>query len=111
MSVVLYLWIDYFIQTNVSSWKQTFKKFSDFYEDDFLNQLALDAEMDLWQTYWTNYRSLCPASVVFTLRAISFDSFQNIKVALRILPTLPVTSCEYECSFSAMCRQEDRLNG
>ena len=107
-------------QTNDTSWKQTFKKFSDFYEDDFPNPLALDAELDLWQTYWANYRSLCPASIAFTLRAVSFDSFENIKVALQILDTLPVTYCECECFFSALRRLndytkntmlEDRLNG
>lgn len=55
-----------------------------------------------------------------TLKAVTtFDSFANIKVALRILATLSVTSCECECSFSAMRRLknytrstmvEDRFN-
>ena len=38
---------------------------------------------------------------------VSFDSFVNIKVALRILATLPVTSCECERSFSAIRRLKD----
>ena len=44
--------------------------------------------------YPVSYKGSCPNSVASTLKAISFDSFANIKVALRILATLPVTSCE-----------------
>ena len=49
-----------------------------------------------------------------------FSGFQNIKVALRITGTLPVTSCECERSFSALRRLKtytrstmvaERLNG
>ena len=51
---------------------------------------------------------------------MSFPGFENIKVALRILGTIPVTSCECERSFSALRRLKDytrstmlsdRLNG
>ena len=52
--------------------------------------------------YWVSYKGSCPNSVASTLKAISFDSFANIKVALRILATLPVTSCECERNFSAI---------
>ena len=102
------------------SWKQSFKKFSDFYEDvDLPNPLALGAELELWQTYWVAYKGSIPSSVASTLKAVTFDSFADIKVALRILATLPVTSCECERSFSAMRRLknytrstmvEDRFN-
>ena len=88
--------------------------------EDFPNPLAPDGELELWQTYWVSNKSSCPNSVASTLKAISFDSFANIKVALRILATLPVTSCECERSFSVMLRLknytrstmvEERLNG
>ena len=108
----------------MAGWKEAFKKFSDFNDEDFPNSLAPDGELELWQTYWVSNKSSCPNSVASTLKAISFDSsfdsFAKIKVALRILATLPVTSCECERSFSAMLRLknytrstmvEERLNG
>ena len=36
--------------------------------------------------------------------SIKFSGFQNIKIALRIIGTLPVTSCECERSFPALRR-------
>ena len=58
--------------------------------------------------------------MALTLKAIMFPGFENIKVLLRILGTLPVTSCECERSFSALKRLKnytrstmtgERLNG
>ena len=106
-------------KSGVFSWKQTFMKFSNVYEDDLPNPLGLD-ELELWKAYWVGFEGTHPSSVASTLKAISFDSFANIKIALRILATLPVTSCECERSFSAMRRLknctrstmvEERLNG
>ena len=66
-----------------------------------------------------DYISL-PDNVSNTLKTINFSEFQNIKVALRIIGTLAVTSCECERSFSALRRLKtyirstmvaERLNG
>ena len=55
-----------------------------------------------------------------TLKAINFDGFENIKVILHILATLPITSCECERTISALrtlknyqrsTMVEQRLNG
>lgn len=101
-------------------WKETFKLFSNFYLDDLPNPLALDAELELWEKYWESYKGPRPDSVATTLKAINFEAFDNIKVALRILATLPITSCECERSFSSLRRLKDykrstmveeRLNG
>ena len=60
-----------------------------------------------------------PENVSTTLKAIYYPDFENIGAALRILATIPVTSCESEQSFSAMRRLKnytrstmvsDRLN-
>ena len=55
-----------------------------------------------------------------TLKAVNFAGFENIKLILCILGTLPITSCECERSISALrnlknykrsTMVEDRLNG
>ena len=101
-------------------WKEKFKLFTNFYESDLPNSLALEGELDLWQTYWVNYSGSKPDRVASTLKHLNFNGFENIKVALRILATIPVTSCECERSFSALRRLksynrstmvEERLNG
>ena len=63
----------------------------------------MSSELDQWEIFWLAYNvGPPPTNVSSTLKAINFPSFENIKVALRILGTLPVTSCECERSFSAM---------
>ena len=37
-------------------WKEKFKIFINFYEDDLPDPLALDGELDLWQSYWENIK-------------------------------------------------------
>ena len=103
------------------NWKERFHCFANFYEGDLPNILALDAELDLWEKCWVTYKDCHPNNISTTLKAISFPGFENIKVALRILATLPVTSCECERPFSALRRLKnynrstimiaERLNG
>ena len=83
-------------------WKAKFKTVSDFYVDDLPNPLSLDAELLLWQTFWEQRVGPYPSNIATTLQAITFDGFENIKVILRILGTLPITSCECEHSISAL---------
>jgi hypothetical protein len=101
-------------------WKEHFKSVASFYYDDLPNPLALDAELSLWDTYWETYTGPCPSNIATTLKAVRFDGFENIKVILRILGTLPITSCECERSISALrtlkdykrtTMVDDRLNG
>ena len=101
-------------------WKAKFKTVSDFYAADLPNRLSLDAELLLWQTFWEQRVGPHPSNIATTLKAIHFDGFENIKVILRILGTLPITSCECERSISALrilkdykrsTMVEDRLNG
>ena len=101
-------------------WRDDFKVVTNFYVDDLPYPLALDAELSLWTTYWETYRGLLPDNIATTLKAINFDGFENIKVILRILATLPITSCECERTISALrtlknyqrsTMVEERLNG
>ena len=88
--------------------------------DDLPNVLSLESELDFWERYWISYRRSLPDNVPNTLKSIKFSRFQNIKVALRIIGTLPVTSCECKRSFSTFRRLRtytrstmvaERLNG
>ena len=65
---------------------------------------GLDNEIILWESYWINYKGSHPNTVSQTLQSIPTQYFNNITVALRLLATLPVTTCECERSFSAMRR-------
>ena len=107
-------------QPEKGHWKEKFSLLANFFRDDLPNALSLDSELDLWETYYISYKGSLPDNVSNTLKSIKFSGFQNIKVALRIIGTLPVTSCECERSFSALRRLEtytrsamvaERLNG
>ena len=85
-------------------WREKFRPFAKFHELDLPYYKALDAELDLWETYWLNNTSCHPDNISSTLKSINFSSFSNIKICLRILRTLPVTTCTCERSFSSMRR-------
>lgn len=101
-------------------WKEQFKTLVTFYRDDLPNPLALDAELRQWFTFWETHPGPLPDNIITTLKCVCFQGFENIKVILRILGTLPITSCECERSISALrnlktyqrsTMVEDRLNG
>ena len=84
------------------------------------NPLALEAKMQLLEKYWLNYKGCRPDSIAPTLKAVNFNAFDNIKVASRLLATLPVKFCECEGTFSSLRRLknynrntmlQDRLSG
>jgi hypothetical protein len=89
-------------------WKDKFSLFASMFSDDLPNPIALDGELYLWESFWkSNDKGSLPDNVSATLKAINFPGFENIKVLLRILGTIPVTSCECERSFSALRRLKD----
>ncbi|XP_057290939.1 52 kDa repressor of the inhibitor of the protein kinase-like [Hydractinia symbiolongicarpus] len=101
-------------------WKSKFKRFVDFYKSDMPNPLALESELELWEKFALDYQGTRPETIAQTLKSINLSLFTNINVAIRILATIPITSCECERSFSSLrrlkdyCRStmtEDRLNG
>ena len=92
--------------------------------NDMPSPTSIDAELDIWYGYWMGQSKVTdlPSTVSDTLHAIQFvrKVFPNIHTSLRILATIPVTSCECERSISqlrlvktytrnTMCN--DRLNG
>ena len=88
------------------AWKNDLIEFASFYKTDMPNFLAFQSELNLWEKYWSTYNRDIPDNLTATLKATPF-TFENIHVCLRILATLPVTSCECEGSFSALRRLKD----
>ena len=102
------------------NWREKFSLFADFFKDYFPCPKALEAELDLWETYWLDSKDCLPENISSTLKHILFNGFNNIKFFVRILGTSPVTKCTCERSFSAMRRLKtytrstmvsERLNG
>ena len=110
-----------------SSWKPVVRDLVSQYPDDFPNKFKLDAEMEIYLTYWksenerlltlrTNVRPHTstdkgdelelPKSIAETLKAIRpiKDIVPTIVKALRLLGTIPVTACECERCNSSLKR-------
>ena len=88
-----------------SMWKENFFKCFNFYILDMPSPSSIQAEMDLWENHWKSCSSkllTIPSHISEVLKLPITKGFVNIYVALRILATLPVTTCECERSFSAM---------
>ena len=85
-------------------WRSKFKNFLKFCEGEFgrISMKTLEWELHLWEEHWSQNKTCLPDTVSTTLKAINFPCFPIIKTALRILGTLPVTSCSCERSFSAL---------
>ena len=75
------------------------------YKADLINPDIIDHEITLWMTRWEDLpKSQCGSTLTTAIKGSDEDHFLNIFVLLKIICTLPVTSCECERSFSAMRR-------
>ena len=108
--------------TTPRSDRRNFENILQLYDNDLPCPLSFDSELDLWQHKWASEPQL--ASELNTpekcLAHTDSDFFPNIHVLLRIMATLPVTSCECERSISMLklvksplrsSMGQDRLNG
>ena len=114
--------ISSFYEPTKFKWRDGFKSFLQFFNEDLTNFHVLDGEMDAWEQFWLSYDQAMPNNVSLTLAAIKniADCFPNFLISLKILATLPITSCECERSISSMkmlknyhrsTMAEERLNG
>ena len=90
------------------------------FETDLPCYNALDAALDLWETYWLNNRICHPDNITSISKSNNFSNFINIIICLRIQGTLPVTTCTCKRLFSSLGRLKnytcgkmvtERLNG
>lgn len=98
-----------------------FKNILKVCDDDLPSSVSFQSELQLWQQKWASENEIAaelnnPEKV---LAHTDDDFFPNIHVLLRIMGTLPVTSCECERSISMLrilktplrsTMTQDRLN-
>ena len=82
-------------------WRKNVLEFAKFYKDDLSNYNLLDVEFDTEHTYLVTFRKVnleekLPSTVTEALKHLSFQVFINNKILLRILGTIPVTTCTCE---------------
>ena len=90
-----------------------------FYEQDLPCPELFEAEVTRRGVFWANKEEeQRPTSAISTLKLFVESDFPNIHTLLRIICTIPVTSCECERSASGMrrlhtfnraCMNQDRL--
>ncbi|XP_065681491.1 52 kDa repressor of the inhibitor of the protein kinase-like [Hydra vulgaris] len=86
-------------------WKSDFYEFLNFYSSDMPHFTSIHAELNLWELFWKNQSSI-PSTVAGILKSIDMRGFLNIRTALIILGTIPITTCECERSISVILRLE-----
>ena len=108
---------DFFLNHNADRWQE------DFRERDLPGVNSISPELLMWDTYWRKeYKGKLPSSISESLKKVCpmRASFPNIHAALRVMATIPVTSCECERSVSVLRRLktylrntmcQNRLNG
>ena len=87
-----------------------FKALSDLYENDLPPPECLESELHSWQIKWRREledhgESSLPTGLTHTLRHIS-SMYPNITALIKILYTLPVTTCTAEKSFCSLKEQD-----
>ena len=94
--------------------REKFSLFADLLKDDFPCPKALEAELDLRETYWLESKDCLPDNISSTLKRIAFSGSNIIKVPFK------VTTCSFEHLLSAMRQVKfyaksmvvsERLNG
>ena len=86
----------------VSGWKAKFQGVLDQYKTDFPEIANVDAEIFRWERKWAHYEGDRPSTITTTLHETDEFVFPTIREALRILLTLPITSCECERKISTL---------
>ena len=103
------------------NWTQKVSDLATLYEADLPAPLSLQVELDCWKHKFLHYTpDDLPTSPLVALNQCDCRLFPNLSTLLRLICTIPITSCEAERTFSALRRmktflrttmKEDRLNG
>ena len=91
-----------------SQWKKWFMSFCHGVNEYLPEPLCLESELTLWERHWKtvdqNKSGPIPKTVAEVLKDMDQSMYQNIAAAMRVMATMPVTTCECERSVSTMHR-------
>ena len=91
--------------TEREKWLSDIVDFVSTFQSDLPDLVTIEAQLDLWRKYWerTDQERL-PRCISTTLRQTDPKVFPGILSMLRVLGTLPMTSCTVERSASTLRR-------
>ena len=84
-------------------WQTHVNNLASLYQGDLPAPLSLQTELHCWKHKWIHVKTDdLPESPIEALNKCDSRLFPNISTLLRIMSTIPVTSCEAERTFSAL---------
>ncbi|XP_057292636.1 52 kDa repressor of the inhibitor of the protein kinase-like [Hydractinia symbiolongicarpus] len=86
------------------TWKVEFSKFIPRYRDDIPALSNLYAQLDMWKVKWRTFTGVLPTTLQGLLKHTDKLLFPSIHEAIRILATIPVTTCTCERSILGLRR-------
>ena len=94
------------LSTAGNNWKSAVQNFVSVYINDMPFPFSIDAELDIWHSYWSDYHEPgnLPLTIISTLQSLTLvkSTFPNIYTILKILAVMPLTSCECERTISRL---------
>ena len=94
-------------------WKRHAEELGAFYQTDLPSPATFDEELVCWNVYWQGFEIVdLPSTPQQALAAGSdeqYTYFPNVNTLLRIICTLPVTTCSCERSISGLRRLKTYL--
>ena len=111
------------LKDSPAAWKNSVLKFANHYKDDMPLFCSMNTELDIWMQYWSSRPSdKLPKKLSDTLEAtVQMDTtFPAIYQLLKVLATIPITTCQCERCISRLMiiktymrstMTEERLNG
>ena len=94
---------------NTPQWSENVKQLAELYQDDLPSPQNLNIESLCWGVRWDNHKGEVPNKPADTLLQCDSNYFPNIFTLLRIVCTLPVTTCSCERSISGLKRLKTYL--
>ena len=94
------------LKDSPAAWKNSVLKFANHYKDGMPLFCNINTELDIWMQYWSSSRpsDKLPKKLSDTLEAtVQMDTtFPAIYQLLKVLATIPITTCQCERCISRL---------